>query len=53
MAKKSINNEQKELFIVGVKHLTPKETTIYNYYIQGKKTKEILKELEITENTLV
>ena len=47
-----INNEQKELFIVGVKHLTPKETTIYNYYIQGKKTKEILKELEITENTL-
>jgi DNA-binding CsgD family transcriptional regulator len=45
-------NEQKEHFILGVKNLTPKERTIYNYYIQGKLTKEIIKELEITENTL-
>ena len=47
-----VDNGQKELFISGVKKLTPKESVIYNYYIQGKKTKEIMKELEITENTL-
>ena len=47
-----VDNEQKELFISGVKKLTPKESIIYNCYLQGKKTKEIMKELEITENTL-
>ena len=52
LSSEQINIEQKELFISGVKNLTPKETTIYNYYIQGKKTKEIMQELAITENTL-
>ena len=52
LSSEQINIEQKELFISGVKNLTPKETTIYNYYIQGKKTREIMQELAITENTL-
>ena len=32
--------------------LTPTEKTIYDFYIEGKSTKEIMKELNITENTL-
>ena len=32
--------------------LTETERHIYNCYIQGKSTKEVLKELNITENTL-
>lgn len=32
--------------------LTPTEKTIYDFYIKGKSTKEIMKELNITENTL-
>lgn len=49
---RDIGNEQKELFVSGVKQLTPKETTIYECYLQGKKTKDIMEELHITENTL-
>ena len=33
-------------------HLTPSERRIYNFYIEGKSTREILKEMNITENTL-
>ena len=32
--------------------LTPTEKAIYDFYIEGKSTKEIMKELDITENTL-
>jgi len=33
-------------------NLTPTEKAIYNYYLDGKSTKEILAEMSITENTL-
>lgn len=33
-------------------HLTPSERTIYNLYLEGKSTKEVLKEMNIVENTL-
>ena len=33
-------------------HLTPSERTIYNCYLAGKSTKEVLKEMNILENTL-
>ncbi len=32
--------------------LTPAERTIYNCYLEGKGTRDIMKELNITENTL-
>ncbi len=32
--------------------LTPTEKTIYGLYLEGKGTREIMKELDITENTL-
>ena len=32
--------------------LTPTEKAIFDFYIEGKSTKEIMKELDITENTL-
>ena len=46
------NSEQIQLFLEGVDNLTPAETKIYHCYIAGKSTKEILRELSITENTL-
>jgi len=33
-------------------HLTPSERTIYDCYLAGKSTKEVLKEMNIVENTL-
>ncbi len=33
-------------------HLTPSERAIYNCYLAGKSTKEVLKEMNIVENTL-
>lgn len=44
--------EEQEHFLVNVHTLTPTENTIYNFYLEGKTTKEIIKELNITENTL-
>ena len=44
--------EQQEHFLINIHKLTPTETIIYNYYLDGKTTKEIIKELNITENTL-
>ena len=32
--------------------LTPAESQIYKYYIEGKRTKDVMAELHITENTL-
>lgn len=45
-------DEQLQLFLEGVGNLTPTEKRIYHCYLEGKSTKEILKELNITENTL-
>lgn len=44
--------ERCRLFAQRIPDLTPTERTIYGFYVEGKTTKEILKELNITENTL-
>ncbi len=46
------NATQYESFLNGLKELTPTERTIYNYYIEGKNTSEIMIALNIKENTL-
>ncbi len=46
------NSAQYETFLNGLKELTPTERTIYNYYIEGKNTSEIMIALNIKENTL-
>lgn len=48
----NIDEDKLEHYIMGVKHLTPKERIIFDYYIEGKKTRDIMKELDITENTI-
>lgn len=47
-----ITEEQIHLFKVGIAHLTPTEKQIFNLYIEGKSTKDILDILNIKENTL-
>lgn len=44
--------EEQQHFLSHIHKLTPSENTIYQYYLEGKSTKEIMKELNITENTL-
>lgn len=46
------SNERIHLFTDGLKNLTPTERTIYNLYVSGNTTKEILESLGIKENTL-
>ena len=41
-----------ETFALGKKELTPTEKMIYNFYLEGKTTKEIMDHLNIKENTL-
>ncbi len=43
---------QCELFITQIKTLTPTEKTIFNLYLDGRGTKEIMEELNIKENTI-
>lgn len=42
----------KELFIHGLDTLTPKERELFDEYVSGKTTKDILESMNITENTL-
>lgn len=44
--------EQCQFFAENLPTLTPTERTIYQLYLQGKGTKDILQELNIKENTL-
>lgn len=44
--------EQQEYFLENIHRLTPTENIIYDNYLKGKTTKVIMKELNITENTL-
>ncbi len=44
--------EQQERFIQGLATLTPTEKAIYDLYLNGKSTKEVLEALNIKENTL-
>ena len=45
-------NEYLAIFRDGVERLTPTERLIYNHYVDGKGTKDIMAMLNITENTL-
>lgn len=47
-----VTDSQKELFNAGLLELTKTERIIYNFYIKGSSTKDIMSELNITENTL-
>lgn len=47
-----IDREQLELFVAGLCHLTPKEREIYEYYVAGMRSAEIMAQLNIKENTL-
>lgn len=46
------DSERLAIFREGISRLTPAESTIYGFYIEGKSTKEIMASLCITENTL-
>ncbi|MBR6676242.1 MAG: hypothetical protein IKL24_02795 [Clostridia bacterium] len=48
----SENKDALMIYKKGVARLTPAETTIYRFYLEGKTTKEIMSILTITENTL-
>lgn len=47
-----VDREALTLFQDGVCRLTPTERTIYGQYISGSSTKQIMEQLNITENTL-
>jgi len=47
-----IIEERRAYFLAHKSTLTPAERTIYNFYLEGKSTKEIMAELNIKENTL-
>jgi len=44
--------EHCEFIVAQLPRLTPSERAIYNLYLEGKSTKEVLKEMNIQENTL-
>ena len=44
--------EQQKLFMAGLLLLTQTERAVYNCYVSGKSTKQVLAELNIKENTL-
>jgi len=46
------NTEELEAFALGLSQLTPKEQAIYQCYVDGLSTSEILEKLNIKENTL-
>jgi len=48
----SVSEEQAELFLSGLAELTPTERTVYEAYIAGAGTKDIMQNLSIKENTL-
>ncbi len=48
----NVSPSDKAMFIKRLSELTKTERIIYDFYIQGKSTKEIMAELNIKENTL-
>ncbi len=48
----NISAEAKEYFVQGLETLTPTERVIYQAYLTGTPTKEIMSDLNIKENTL-
>jgi len=51
-AGQTVSETQAELFEVGLKKLTPTERMVFDAYLEGKGTKEVLSLLDIKENTL-
>ena len=51
-ASESLPDAAREYFVQGLETLTPTEREIYNSYLAGTTTKEIMAALEIKENTL-
>ena len=49
---KPLLDERCEFFLSQLPRLTPTERIIYDFYLEGKSTKEIMAELSIKENTL-
>ena len=47
-----VSADAMEFFVQGLETLTPTEREIYNFYLAGTSTKEIMAVLEIKENTL-
>ena len=41
-----------EHFLAGLQQLTPTERAVYDLYLEGKSTKEVMELLNIKENTL-
>lgn len=48
----TVDNEKLRIFTESIQTLTPTENTIFNMYMEGKTTKEIMSTLNIKENTL-
>jgi len=48
----SVSKEKCTYFTEHLPDLTPAERNIYGFYLEGRTTKEIMQELNITENTL-
>lgn len=48
----NISQDDIEVFTQGLDTLTPTERIIYNAYLAGKSSKEVMSELNIKENTL-
>ena len=47
-----VSDDQRTFFADHLSTLTPTEKLVYDLYLDGKTTREILKELDIKENTL-
>ena len=47
-----VSDDQRTFFADQLSTLTPTEKLVYDLYLDGKSTREILKELDIKENTL-
>ncbi len=47
-----VNEDDFEMFLKHLHTLTPKEREIFNYYLEGKKAKEIMELAGINQNTL-
>lgn len=48
----SVDPDSYQMFVDNLATLTPKEEDIFNLYVQGCSTKDIISQLSITENTL-
>lgn len=52
LPKLAVSEERLQIYKAGLAELTKTERIIYNAYVEGKSTKEVLEQLNIKENTL-